>query len=286
MVDLSIALLEEVRERLAPSLRATIRGIGISAPGPVDPRTGTLIDPPNIGPGFRDIPFAAPIGTALDLPTVLDRDTNVAALAEQAYGAARGARHFLYLTVSTGIGGAIVADGELFGGADGLAGEIGHLPVLLDGPPCGCGGSGHLEATSSGSGIARQARALAASGLAPGIAAFEVTLGRGGLEARDVAGLEATGDADAAAIMDQARRAFSAAMVGLVDVFNPELIVVGGGLAAAEGDRLLGPARREIARVAFRIQRERVAIVPAALGDDVGLIGAQPLFTRRGDTAR
>jgi glucokinase len=259
----------------------TLRGIGISAPGPLDPGTGTLIEPPNIGPGFRDVAFAAPIAAALGLPAMLDRDTNVAALAEGAFGAARGVRHFLYLTVSTGIGGAIMADGELFGGADGLAGEIGHMPVLLDGPPCGCGGAGHLEATSSGSGIARQARVLAASGLAPGIAAFAATLEIREIEAQDVARLEEAGDGHASAIMTGARRAFAAAMVGLVDIFNPELIVVGGGLAAAQGDRLLGPAREEVARVAFRVQRERVRIVPAALGDDVGLVGAHRLVALR-----
>ncbi len=281
VIDGAVGLLERVRDGLAPSLVAALGGIGISAPGPLDPRTGTLIDPPNIGPGFRDVAFAAPIGMALGLPAVLDRDTNVAALAEHAHGAARGVRHFLYLTVSTGIGGAIVADGERFGGADGLAGEIGHLPVVLDGPPCGCGGTGHLEALSSGSGIARQARALAASGRAPGIATFVAMLEGRDIEARDVVRLETSGDADAAAIMDLARRAFAAAMVGLVDVFNPELIVVGGGLAAAQGDRLLEPARREVARVAFRIQRERVRIVPAALGDDVSLVGAQRLVALR-----
>lgn len=281
VIDQSVNMLERVRDGLAPQLRARLRGVGISAPGPLDPRSGTLIDPPNFGPGFHDLAFADMIAAALGLPAVLDRDTNVAALAEAAHGAARGVRHFLYLTVSTGIGGAIVADGELFGGADGLAGEIGHLPVVLDGPPCGCGGQGHLEATSSGSGIARQARTLAASGLAPGIAAFEATLDARQLEGHDVARLEATGDPHAAAIMDLARRAFAAAMVGLVDIFNPALIVVGGGLAAAEGERLLGPARDEVARVAFRIQRERVRIVPAALGDDVGLVGAQRLVALR-----
>ena len=180
------------------------------------------------------------------------------------------------------MGGAIVAAGRLYGGADGLAGEIGHLSVGLDEPPCACGGAGHLEALSSGSGIARQARVVAASGRAPGIAAAEARLAPRPLEGRDVAELEAAGDADAAAIMARARRAFAAALVGLVDVFNPELIVVGGAVADAEGERLLGPARAEVARVGFRIQRERVRIVPAALGEDVGLVGAVPLLALRG----
>ena len=150
--------LRGVLDALDGEARRSLAGIGIAAPGPVDPRIGTLIEPPNVGPGFRDIPLAVPIADALGLPVVLERDTHVAALGEATYGIARGVRDFLYLTVSTGIGGAIIANGELYGGADGVAGEIGHIPVDLDGPLCGCGSRGHLEAISSGSGIARQAR--------------------------------------------------------------------------------------------------------------------------------
>ena len=281
VVEACVALLSRVMADLDAADRRSIAGIGIAAPGPLNAKIGTLIDPPNIGPGFRGVPLAEPIAQALRLPVVVDRDTNVAALGEQAFGAARGVRDFLYLTVSTGIGGAIVAGGTLFGGADGLAGELGHLPVALDGPPCACGGSGHLEAMSSGSGIARQARALAASGRAAGIAALAARIAPAPIEGRHVAQLDAAGDPDATAIMDRARHAFAAAMVGLVDVFNPELIVVGGGVAIGQGERLLEPARREVARVAFRVQRERVRIVASELGDDVSLVGGRALVTAR-----
>jgi glucokinase len=267
--------------RLDPETRAALVGIGISAPGPVEPRSGTLVEPPNIGPGFVDVPFAAPIEAALGLPARLERDTNVAALAEQAYGVARGARDFLYITVSTGLGGAIVAGGEIYGGADGVAGEIGHLPVETDDIVCLCGTPGHLEGASSGSGIARQAVTAIASGRAPGLAALAARLAPQPLDARRVAEAEEEGDPDAAAIMARARRAFASAVVGLVNVFNPELIVVGGSLARGQGDRWLDPTRRAVATGAFRIPRERVRIVPAALGDDVGLVGAQPLLARR-----
>jgi glucokinase len=276
-----IERLRGVAEQLDPPIRAFLVGIGISAPGPVDPRLGTLVEPPNIGPGFVDVPFAEPIEAALGMPARLERDTNVAALAEQAYGAARGARDFLYITVSTGIGGAIVAGGELYGGADGVAGEIGHLPVETADIVCLCGTPGHLEGASSGSGIARQAATAVASGRAPGLAALAGRIAPAPLEARHVAEAEAAGDPDAAAIMERARGAFAAATIGLVNLFNPELIVVGGSLAQAQGDRWLDPARRAVARGAFRIPRERVRIVPASLGDDVGLVGAQPLLARR-----
>ena len=278
VVDACIERLRGVLERLEPEMRRSLAGVGIAAPGPVDPYSGVLIEPPNVGPDFHDVPLAAPVEKALRLPVVLDRDTHVAALGEQAFGAARGATDFLYVTVSTGIGGAIVAGGELYGGADGVAGEIGHLAVDLDGPPCGCGAQGHLEGISSGSGIARQARLAIEAGRAPGLAALATQLAPTALEARHIAEAEDAGDADAARIMSYARRAFAAALVGLVNVFNPELIVIGGTLAREQGERWFGPAREAVATHAFRVPRDRVRIVEAQLGDDVGLIGAQPLL--------
>jgi glucokinase len=278
VVNECIERLRGVVERLDPETRRALAGIGIAAPGPVDPHSGILIEPPNVGPDFHDVALAAPIRDALGLPVVLDRDTHVAALGEQAFGAARGTTDFLYITVSTGIGGAIVAGGELYAGADGVAGEIGHLVVDLDGPPCGCGANGHLEAIASGSGIVRQARMAIQAGQAPGLAAIVDRIAPRRLEARDVAEAEDAGDEQAHAIMDYARRSFAAAVVGLVNVFNPELIVIGGTLARAQGERWIGPAREAVATKAFRVPRERVRIVEAELGDDVGLIGAQPLL--------
>ncbi|HEY0443100.1 MAG TPA: ROK family protein [Candidatus Limnocylindrales bacterium] len=282
VVEACIAQLRQVLASVDDATRRGIVGVGISAIGPVDAASGTIIDPPNVGPGFVNVAIGPSVADALALPVVVERDTNVAALGEQSFGAARGARDFLYITVSTGLGGAIVAGGELYGGADGGAGEMGHVPVQLDEPPCGCGGAGHLEALSSGSGIARQARIAVEAGRAPGLAAVADRVAPEPLEARHVAEAADAGDADAAAIMELARRSFAAAIVGFVNVFNPELIVVGGSLARAQGDRWLDPARREVERIAFTIPRRRVRIVAAALGDDVGLVGAQPLIALRG----
>jgi glucokinase len=281
VVTACIDRLRGVLGRLDDETRAAIAGVGIAAPGPVDPRSGVLIEPPNVGPGFRDVPFAAPIAEALGLAVALERDTNVAALGEQAFGAARGAQNFLYLTVSTGIGGGIVAGGELYGGADGVAGEIGHIAAGLDEPPCGCGAAGHLEAISSGSGIVRQSHIAIDAGSAPGLAHIVADLAPAPLEAHHVAQAAEAGDPAAAAIMDRARRTFAAAVVGLVNVFNPELIVIGGSIAHAQDDRLVKLAREQVAQFAFRIPRERVRVIPAALGDDVGLVGAQPLLGLR-----
>ncbi|HEY5996867.1 MAG TPA: ROK family protein, partial [Candidatus Deferrimicrobiaceae bacterium] len=118
----------QAREGVDAAVGRDLAGIGLSSPGPVDPRTGVVVEPPNLGPTFRDVPLAAALADALGLPAFLDRDTNVAALGERAFGAARGFDDFIYLTVSTGVGGAIVTGGELLHGPDGLAGELGHVP--------------------------------------------------------------------------------------------------------------------------------------------------------------
>ncbi len=283
MVEACVAALAAVRRDPAVAGRI-LTGLGVSAPGPLDAASGTLLEPPNLGPAFHGLALGDALARATGLPVAMERDTNVAALAEQAFGSARDERDFLYLTVSTGIGGAIVADGRLFRGPDGLAGELGHILVDLDGPPCGCGARGHLEAVASGSGIARLARARIEAGDAPGLAAFAArarqgaAIGGGEIDARLVAVAEDAGDPTAADIMTRARRAFAAALVGLVDVFTPHLVVVGGSLAAAQGERWLAPARDAVATLAFRAVARRTRVVAAALGDDVGLAGAVPLL--------
>jgi glucokinase len=274
----------EARERAPSEVGPAVVGIGVSSAGPVDPWRGVIADPPNLGPDFHDVALAAALESAISLPAYLDRDANVAALAEAAFGASRGCDHFVYVTVSTGIGGAIVTGGQLLHGPDGSAGEIGHLTIEMDGPTCGCGGSGHLEAIASGTALARDARAGAAAGLSPYLAGLAVPASS--LSAADVAQGEDAGDRFCATLMARARRAFAIACASIVDLLDPARIVVGGSIAAAQGDRLLGPARDEIARSSFRAPAARVRVVPAALGPDVSLVGAQPLVTARlGDPA-
>jgi glucokinase len=235
--------------------------LGISAPGPLDPFNGVLIDPPNLDRRLWGFALARALGDELGVAAFLERDTQVAALAEGQFGAARGLDDYVYITISTGVGGGVVTGGRLMRGPDGLAGELGHITVDLDGPPCGCGARGHLEATSSGTGIARMARER----------------GLGDVSAAQVAALEDAGDGDAAVIMGYARRAFAQALVSVVDIFNPTRVVIGGGIAMGQGDRLLDPAREAVERLCFRRQAARVDVVPAQLGDDVGLVGALSL---------
>jgi glucokinase len=264
------------------AVAAAIAGIGLSSPGPVDPARGVVLEPPNLGPRFRDIPLAAELATAEDLPAFLDRDTNVAALGERAFGAARDCDDFIYLTISTGVGGAIVSGGRLFHGPDGLAGELGHVPVSLEGPRCGCGGVGHVEAFAAGISLARPADALVAAAASPFLADRARALRPGeALSARDVAEGSLAGDPACAELMATARRAVAAACVGYVNAFNPHRIVIGGSIAEAEGDRLLEPIRAAIAGEVFEVLAKRVRVVPAALGADVSLAGAQPLVMAR-----
>jgi glucokinase len=275
VIGRSVELLRTVRDR---SRGAEASAIGVSASGPLDPVKGAWIEPPNFGPAFRGAPIAEPLRAGLGLPTVVALDTHVAALAEQTFGAARGARDFIYITLSTGIGGAIVAAGELIRGADGVAGEVGHLVIEIGGPPCGCGGHGHLEAIASGVAIARAGEVAAAEGRSPALVKARA---RRPLEARDVAAAEAGGDAAAHEIMARARRAFAAAAAGLVNLLNPELIVVGGGMAEAEPDPWLDAAREAVRHEGYRVTAARVRIVPAQLGPDVSLVGAVPLLRTR-----
>jgi glucokinase len=257
-------------------------GVGISSPGPLDPWRGIVVEPPNLA-AWHDVPLAARVSDALDLPTFLERDTNVAAQAEWRHGAARGAGTVVYITVSTGVGGAAIIDGRPLIGPDGTAGEMGHLVAELDGPVCGCGGVGHVEAIASGTAIAREGRALVERDASPGLA--ELASGGAEIDAAMVARAADDGDAAAARVLDRAWTAIGALCVSLVNILNPEVIVIGGSIAEHR-PQLLDVARDAIARNAFGVPASRVRVVPAALGDDVSLIGTLPIVHARiGDPA-
>jgi glucokinase len=275
-------MVAEVRAKVPKEVGDSIIGIGISSPGPVDPTRGIIVEPPNLGPNFRNVMLASDLGGAQRLPAFLERDTNMAALGEHAFGAARGIDDFIYITVSTGVGGAIVTGGRLLHGPDGLAGELGHVPVSLDGPRCGCGGIGHVEAYASGTALAREARALVASDRSTFLTDRARRLGGpNALSAKDVAEAALAGDRACVELMERARRAIATACVGYVNAFNPHRIVIGGSIAEAEGERLLKPIRDAIATESFEVMARHVRVVPAALGGDVSLAGAYPLVIGR-----
>jgi glucokinase len=285
ILDACEAALRTVLAKAPAEIATAVIGIGISTPGPVDPWRGVVVQTPNMGPDFHDIPIAPELGARLGLPAFLDRDTNVAALGEMAFGAGRNCSDFIYLTVSTGVGGAIVSEGRIFHGPDGTAGELGHTPVAMEGL-CGCGAVGCLEAYAGGAAMAGKARAAVDDGTSPFLTARAEQKGLDCIEARDIAEGEDAGDEVCHFILDRGRRAFAAACVGFVDSLNPTRIVVGGAIADAQGERILGPARAAVATTAFRTPRSRVQIVHAELGGDVGLAGGHPLvIARLGDPA-
>jgi glucokinase len=254
-------------------------GVSISSPGPLDPWRGVVTLAPNLA-GWRDIVVAPRIAEALDLPTFLERDTNVAVMAEWRYGAARDTRDAIYITVSTGIGGGIIIDGRPLVGRDGTAGEVGHITVELDGPRCGCGGIGHVEAISSGTAIAREGRVLVAAH--PESPLARLAAGAPEIDAALVARAAAEGDAACAAVLERAWVGIGALCASLVNLLDPEVIVIGGSIADHH-PRLFEVARRELERRAFPMLIDRVRIEPAALGGDVSLIGGLPIVNDRID---
>jgi glucokinase len=271
--------------RLASEVRADARaadlpdpvGIGISSPGPLDPWRGVVVAPPNLA-GWRDVPLVERVEAATGLPAFLERDTNVAVMAEWRHGAARGADDVIYITVSTGIGGGIVLGGKPLVGKDGTAGEVGHITVELDGPICGDGAPGHAEAIGSGTAIAREGRALLARNAAPGLAALVSDPEH--VTAELVARAADEGDAACRSVLDRAWTAIGAMCASLVNVLNPEVIVVGGSIAAHQ-PILLEAIRHEIDRRAFSRPARRVRLAPSEHGDDVSLVGSLPIVNER-----
>jgi glucokinase len=247
-----------------------VRAIGIGCPGPLDQRTGIVLDAPNLM--WKDVSLAAPIARATGRPVYLENDANVAALAENRLGAGRGAKHMMYVTVSTGIGSGLILGGKLYVGATGAAGELGHVTMLPDGPLCGCGNRGCLESLASGTAIARRAREIAVRPGGEGI----LKAARGDVNAIDaslVASAAASGDAAAAAIMRDAFEYLGIAVANVVNLLNLDMVVIGGGVARV-GDALFCAVRRLVELRSFACMARDVLIVPASLGDDAGALGA------------
>jgi glucokinase len=255
-----------------------VEAVGFGIPSLVEQASGVSVSSVHLP--LDGVPFRDVMAERLGLPVFVDNDVNLAALAEQRVGVARGASVVVMLTLGTGIGGAIVIDGRVFRGADGGAGELGHVTVDYDGPPCqgGCPNRGCLEVMASGTAIGREgervARELPASGLGRALAEGVPVTGE------LVSDLAARGDVEAIRVLDLIGRRLGAGIVGIVNTFNPEFVVIGGGASRA-GELLLEPARRVVAECALRPSRDTARIVPAALGEDAGMIGAA-LFARSG----
>ncbi|MDR7537326.1 MAG: ROK family protein [Armatimonadota bacterium] len=246
--------------------RAAVRAAGVGAPGPADPATGVVFAPPNLQ-GWRDVPLAALVRERLGMPVAVENDANAAALGEHWVGAGRGVDDLLYITVGTGVGGGLILRGQLYTGVSGTAGEIGHMVLVPGGPRCACGRLGCLEAVASGSAIVREARAALAAGRPSMLA------GASALDAREVARAAAEGDPLAREVFARAAGYLGLAAANLVNLLNPAMLIIGGGVARA-GELLLGPVRRIVQAEAFERPAAAVQIVPAALGLHAGAVGA------------
>lgn len=252
-----------------------LRGVGIGMPGFVD-REGVLRFAPNL-PGVVDFPIRAELEARLGIPVRADNDATCAAWGERQLGAAQGYNDVILVTLGTGIGGGIVAGGSLMRGANGFGGEIGHMVINTDGPPCPCGQRGCWERYASGSGLAAIAQRAAGEGRAPRV------LARAGGEPQLVRGEHVTvaaaeGDAGARAILAELGWWVALGLVNLANIFDNQAFVLGGGLIEA-GDLLIDPVRAAFANLLTgAAYRPAVDILPATLGEHAGAIGAACLF--------
>jgi glucokinase len=247
---------------------SSIAGVGIACGGPLDPEAGIILSPPSL-PGWDLIPLTEHVSDRLGIPAAVENDATAGALAEWWFGAGRthGVNDLVYLTISTGIGGGLVLDGRLYRGVAGNAGELGHLTVHYDGRPCGCGRRGCLEAYASGTNIAARAREAIAAG------ARSALQERPGFTAKDVDEAAVAGDALARSIWDETMAMLGSAVANILDVFNPALVVLGGGVTRA-GDRLLVPVREAALAQAMAPAAGAADVVLAELGDRHDVISA------------
>lgn len=268
--DAVVAKIVRSIEKVAPSDRQDLR-IGVGVPGPLDPVEGVVFDTPNL-PGWLNLPLRRRLQEHCRAPVVVGNDANVAALGEWRHGAGRGANDVLYLTISTGIGGGVITGGRLLLGVRGLAGELGHMLVKPGGAVCGCGQRGHLEAEAAGPAIARKyLERLGPSN--PG----EINSLPRKISAADVGHAAKAGDTLARAVIQEAAHIIGAHLASLVHVFNPQVIVVGGGVSTL-GPLLFDPLEQALREnVMHPAYLDDLIVTPAALGDDAGLIGAMVL---------
>lgn len=274
VIDAVAAGLRAIAERTGFDVRRA-DGVGVGAPGPLDPDAGVVFNPPNMA-GWGEVPLAEMLEARLGVRTYVENDANAAALGERWAGAGRGIDDLVYMTVSTGIGGGFILGGRLYRGASGTAGEVGHMLVDAKGPRCGCGRRGCLEAVASGTAIARAAREAIASGRASTLTSLSIEA----LTAEEVSRAAGEGDPLAREIFARAAAYVGVGVANLVNLLNPAAVIIGGGVAGA-GELLFGPIRRVVREEALPRPGEAVRIVQAALGADVGAVGAAAVVLDR-----
>ena len=267
------SILESVGRALEQARIAAVdlTAIGLGAPGLSNPETGILFTSPNL-PGWKDVPLRDIIEKELGRKAFLINDANAAAMGELHFGAGRGARNFIYITVSTGIGGGIITNSKIYMGSTGTAGELGHMVIDDGGPQCNCGNKGCWETLASGTALAREARHRIEEGAATSILKYA----DGNIEKLNAEAIHEAaqaGDKLANKLIAQTAYYLGVGLANLINIFNPEVIVIGGGLSNI-GDMLLEPAFEEAGRRAFTQAYQAVRFSRAELGRNSGVLGA------------
>jgi len=267
------AVIAGIRE-LMPSSAVSIRGIGICSPGPLDPRTGVVINPPNL-PCWRNFPLAERVRSAYNVAVKVDNDANAAGLAEVLWGAARGYKNVFYATVGTGIGSGIILNGRILHGRTGAAGEAGHMGIDVHGPKCPCGKKGCIEVLASGPAIGRRARHKLAShpdSLLLQMADGDIQAVNGEVVSRAAQ----QGDAVAKEVIDETLELIAYWLGNVIDFQEPDVIVMGGGVSTMLAPYLESIRKRWIGSI-VNPWPEQVPLLLARYGEEAGIAGAAAL---------
>ncbi|HKH97655.1 MAG TPA: ROK family protein [Candidatus Sulfotelmatobacter sp.] len=256
------------------SMHGPIRGIGICAPGPLDPRTGVVLNPPNL-PCWRDFPLAAELARTYRVQVKVDNDANAAGLAETLWGSGRGYRYVFYVTIGTGIGTAILLNGRIYHGRTGAAAEGGHLSIDYNGPRCGCGKRGCIEILAAGPAIARRARAKLATGRTSSL----LDLAGGTLDnltSKMVGEAAVAGDPAAKEVLQETVHLLSFWFGNIVDLLEPDVMIVGGGVASML-QPFLDEIRDRLPGCCVNQRCKEIPLVLARYGEDSGVAGGAAL---------
>lgn len=263
--DRLLQLIKKIKEN------HTVKAIAVAAPGFLDPDLGIVYEAPNI-PGWNNFPLKKILSNAFHVPVFIGNDANLAALGEWKFGAGIGHNNLLYLTISTGIGGGAIIDNHLILGQKGLAGEFGHVTILPDGPICGCGKKGHIEALASGTAIKNYVNEQIAAGRASSLRKFEKITGE------RITAAAQHGDELAIEAYNRAGYYLGIAVTNFLHMLNPSIVIFGGGVSLS-GDLLFVPMRKSLQdRVVSPAYLENLTFTTSQLGDDVGLKGALALL--------
>lgn len=264
------AIFQAVTEMLEEN-QLRLVSVGIGCPSPLDIENGLVMSPANLR-DWDKFPIVTLFRERFNVPVILDNDANTAALGEYVYGAGRGFKNIVYVTVSTGIGGGIILGGEIFHGVSAGAGEIGHTIVQPDGISCNCGSTGCLETICAGVHIARRARERLAAD-EPSLM-NELTTNLSEVSAKTVVEAAKRNDKLAIEIWDETCRFLAIGIGNMITLLAPEAVVIGGGIAAATGDLLFAPLRQMLPNFVSMIPKEKINVIPAELGSDSGVCGA------------